>query len=700
MHAARSGAATVLLDDGRILSAGGWNDIHVERSSEVYSPWSDTWTITGSLDTPKHLFAFTKLLDGRVFIAGGWIDYNHPTFSSTEIFDPQTNTWQNSTPLNEPTEGASAVTLPNGKVLIVSGVVAGTYNYKTACEVYDPRNTSVSYTGAISQGQFNDNVLVNQRTGGAILIAGHDNGAQGNWFNETEEYDTSTGIWSVTAHSQVSHSSHENSIVLPDGRIIAVAGSVGPPGTLIGQQSSSVVEIYDPASKQWSTVGNIAIPRYGHCVAYIGGDSILVVGGLDPTTGKSLSDCQYINIRTSRITAGPPMKYGRSGFNLIVIKSVDIERPCLETYRVYAIGGIGGFAGQVDVLDSALSSCEMIEFRRTATSVLVVPPSVSYSGSACSTLDTTLTLHANTCSTIRIDSVALEGLGGSHVNTPALPHILRNNDECSLTLSIQSLPSGITNGRIHIFYGTNGGLFDTTIAVNVTLANATRGTIRSIVHDIANASDTVTVPVYLANNSGDTMQGFDLVAHFHPTDALTPLDPDFGGTLTANPTIWDKNDLSSGIEVYALKPFSIVATMPLVNLKFFTHNIGNNCATLTIDNVSLTADNSNPCPYVVLVDSAQICRAEASVSDASYSQTETLTAYFDGARNRIVCTDNIPFDHTIEFVNILGQIVSSRNLNASDHNSEVSAIGLPSGLYIARTFYQGNVLSVKILVRR
>ncbi len=81
----RDGHTTTLLNDGRVLLAGG------SASAEVYSPVTDSWTLAGELVKRRDGQTATLLTDGRVLIAGGGGDNNLRTL--TEVFDPATNSW-------------------------------------------------------------------------------------------------------------------------------------------------------------------------------------------------------------------------------------------------------------------------------------------------------------------------------------------------------------------------------------------------------------------------------------------------------------------------------------------------------------------------------------------------------------------------------------------------------------------------------
>ncbi len=134
--------AAALLNDGRVLVAGGWyatsNSDPSHNTAEIYDPSTNTWTATGSMTGARADYTLVKLGDGRLLAAGG-VDPAYAVQASSEIYDPATGAWSATSRLLVGTMWPAVSLLPDGRVLLAGGALDALAAHLTAaCQIYSP----------------------------------------------------------------------------------------------------------------------------------------------------------------------------------------------------------------------------------------------------------------------------------------------------------------------------------------------------------------------------------------------------------------------------------------------------------------------------------------------------------------------------------------------------------------------------------
>ena len=120
LNAARFIHTATLLPNGKVLVAGGFDNVSVLASAELYDPALGTWTATGSLNTARDAHTASLLPNGMVLVAAGFAT-GFVSLSSAELYDPAHGTWTVTGSLNIAREVHTASLLPNGMVLVAGG---------------------------------------------------------------------------------------------------------------------------------------------------------------------------------------------------------------------------------------------------------------------------------------------------------------------------------------------------------------------------------------------------------------------------------------------------------------------------------------------------------------------------------------------------------------------------------------------------
>jgi hypothetical protein len=172
MRAARGAPAAVRLRDGRVLVVGGSRDGGVLRSAELYDPRTGRFASTGSMAVPRGAFTVTLLRDGRVLVVGG--DHDDRVLASAELYDPRRGRFVRAGRLRVARHKHGAALLPDGRVLVVGGSSARDFygRYATA-EIYDPRRNAFVATRRLAHARFKLSDAVVPVPGG-VLVAGGD----------------------------------------------------------------------------------------------------------------------------------------------------------------------------------------------------------------------------------------------------------------------------------------------------------------------------------------------------------------------------------------------------------------------------------------------------------------------------------------------------------------------------------------------
>lgn len=348
-----------LLPNGTVLVAGGASN-GLTNTAELYDPATGTWRSTGSLHSRRIRHTATLLPNGKVLVAGGLIAWSGPVgtppvppTNSAELYDPATETWSLTGSMNSRRAWHSATLLRNGKVLVVGGLSESGYNFWSnslaTAETYDPATGSWSVTGSLHTGRVLDTSTLLQ-SGMVLVVGGSDtiyspatNAEEiGNILTSAELYDPGTESWRVTGDLNTPRCVH-TATLLPNSKVLVVGGG----GPYIGYfiQINNTSELYDPATGTWGYAGNLT-GRWHHTATLLPNGQVLVAGGAN-FTGES-DDPQWVTLKSSET-------YNPTTGNWSATANLNVPR-FLHTMTLLSNGNVlsvGGFIGCCDLLGSA-----------------------------------------------------------------------------------------------------------------------------------------------------------------------------------------------------------------------------------------------------------------------------------------------------------------------------------------------------------
>jgi len=288
-----------LLQNGKVLVAGGLTGLTPTAKAELYDPATQKFTATGAMATARAMHAAALLNDGTVLIVGGIADNNGDTVASAEIYNPSTGLFTPTTgnlPASAGEAGLTATLISgcgcvnDGSVLIAGGFTGGLFavpSSTNSLSMYSPTTKTFRALRAMRDERvFHTATLVSL---GRVLITGGYQGQalvkkgvvsqlEGRTLNTAEVFTAKTQVAAcvggqVGAHckpsmkgSRAGHAAVLVNTGILKGDVLLTGGIDSTP-TVPAVQNTA--EIYSTAAGAFVAVGAMKNKRAFHAAALI-----------------------------------------------------------------------------------------------------------------------------------------------------------------------------------------------------------------------------------------------------------------------------------------------------------------------------------------------------------------------------------------------------------------------------------------------
>ncbi|MBX5328720.1 MAG: kelch repeat-containing protein [Candidatus Bathyarchaeota archaeon] len=245
MPTARSQAAVIAGDDGKIYVIGGWDGSNVLNTVQAYDPMTETWANRAPIPHGVRGAAVTKGSDGIIYVISG-VDSAWDPLSNVQAYNTTSNSWTSKADIPVKTWMGAAATGNDGKIYVIGGesYEVGLY-YSNLTQIYDPATDTWTNGTQMPTGRCELGVV--KGPDGLIYAFG---GYNDTALSVVEAYNPSAGTWIKKA--SMPKPKLEFGVVLGlDNRIYIIGG-----GANYGNNEAPFydsVEVYDPKTDTWST---------------------------------------------------------------------------------------------------------------------------------------------------------------------------------------------------------------------------------------------------------------------------------------------------------------------------------------------------------------------------------------------------------------------------------------------------------------
>ncbi|MEC0248164.1 kelch repeat-containing protein [Paenibacillus chitinolyticus] len=292
------------LKDGRVLVTGGFlplENYSASHKAYLYDPKTNTWSEAANMPEGRAGHSQSVLNDGRVLVAGGE-SYRY-TLDTAYIYDPVFNTWSKIANLPFDLAGAGQSTLPDGRVMVVGGSSLVDREWTSSSKkslLYNPVTNSWSYAEDFPISDYG--IFQSTLLDGRVLI---------NTLKASYLYTPSTNKWTqATILPTGFYPSIQNT--LPDGRVLITGrNSSGNAAYFITFNTPPKLSVDNTDQTVWKEDGRGVVTLSGK-VSDVNNDPVTIsatIAGITktttvPNTSSSPSWTLQWDLNTDRLPGG------------------------------------------------------------------------------------------------------------------------------------------------------------------------------------------------------------------------------------------------------------------------------------------------------------------------------------------------------------------------------------------------------------
>ncbi len=286
----RASHASVRLANGHVLICGGFRQqsgstLTALATAEVYNPASNTFAPVGDMAVERANHTATLLDDGRVLIAGGstYVSGSLTDHITAEIYDPGTSTFALlSEDMLHTRSSHVALKRSDGDVALFGGSQGD-----LRVGVFDPTTDSFTSLGIPPSASAQFGAAAALFPSGGISVAG--GSVRGDVFHlrdgETFVFNTGSPLWRARSYAT-------SSVIAPD-TLMVVGGIDFSRGGLIESSVDIIVEGGVGGSRTYATSMRFPTGMAAHTATKLANGDVLFCGGLDPA-GVASYNAAYI----------------------------------------------------------------------------------------------------------------------------------------------------------------------------------------------------------------------------------------------------------------------------------------------------------------------------------------------------------------------------------------------------------------------